>query len=1816
MKSGDGNLMDSVVSSLSNSFKDVPLAAIPPMLDCILASTGLSLSSLFPALQDSFALLVKDHMLKDEKLGSDHCNNVASLAAALCHLLKKLGSDSPCMRSFIWRCFIPLLKIANTFDHGLLNEIAESFFSAVSATNSWTMLETTLVPFLLRSVGLSMGMQQHAESFVFKWGSSSAFQSGDDMKDGLHHDKDFVLSSQFGYVPLPVSCYVLTLVLDTTIRSFLMLPLERATPGCCYGKRLSGILLWDLCCLNEQLLLHSPDLRSCTIAFLLPNICKAFTPGVSFEIRIHENSFLLTRNLFLGKVWKCCRSLFSLGSLERRDAYSVLSMCSTFFRDGYDIADSNIEAEESDVRAERQFWEEIKRGLVDEERLVRKQSLEILKNVLCTNGESPSSASEAKTQSKLSNPLGMTRRELWADKEARSLGVGKLCSSVDSLLTHQQQWNAFILLYEMLDEYGTHLVEAAWNHQVTLLLQVSASQNNFANTSYGMHQHQSETSRESFAWLAILWQVGFRHENPQVRCLVLQSFLGIEWAKYGETAISLPESFILGPFLHALNDPIHHRDFGVKGVYTSRTIKAAGQFLCHYISYLSMRVSFDFRNGIALINSLASVVKHRPFGRAGLMGLAECLASAARGLEKYKCGASDLLEEVVKASPENFSSIDKSELLEVLRFFVETSKQHFNPKYRLRVSMKILEAAASLVCISEVPLEAVLRFLSAFPREFADHGGAFRVRTQEWFLGSPTKHESSSNYSTKFQLLKNLQEFPLKYTSKQSSAGTVSTYDDEDIDAWEAEAKRWARVLFIVIKGENELASLLTYIHDLGLSICKQQSSLEWLLIKFLILSMSVVSEIQLAEQRAAEYCIGFGMTSVESLAVARNFCAHFVLILEELIDFANMSCPIFWYSIGEDITLPGPVRGKLGGPSQRRLSSSTTTAVLQAITSVQVVASISSWCITYRSALELNSSWTSLWDFFFKTISIPTYNSETGAEVGVAAYEALSYALKALASSFSKLSLDLIKQHNISSHLTEDEPWLDVVVIPFLHSVNNLLAVGALARSRRAVLLKWKWLCLESLLSIPCYARGNGLPLEDASFFSDRAIKAIIDDLIESLENAGEVALLPMLRCVRLALGLFAPGKLGSLTGVDAQMMWPLVRSSWVLLVNSNKRRVASIAAVLSSVLHASVFADQVMHVAGDTPGPLKWFIGNLLEEGTKSPRTIRLASLHLTGLLLSHPRIAMYYIKELKLLTLYGSVAFDEDFEAELVENYDARTEVALLANSPDPEITEAFINTELYGRVSVAALFHKLGELADLVGTTHENEDCHSALESGKLFLFELLDSAVNDRDLAKELYKKYSAIHRRKIRVWQMICVLSRFVTEDIVGEVTKSMHVALCRNNLPAVRQYLETFAINIFLNFPALVGKQLVPVLRNFEMRPQALSSYVFISANVILHSSEPLRSRHLDDLLPPIIPLLTSHHHSLRGFTQLLVYQVLCKFFSHLGSQSGENDLSKRCFEDIKLYLARNPDCKRLRESMEGYLEAYNPISSSTPAGIFVNRVEELEFECVPTSLMEEVLSFLNDAREDLRSAMAKDLVSIKNESMKIDEVHDSQGVSNSGLPHEMLDFQKKITLTKNETEDMDHATHSSNNNAHKQLLAMEKEAELLQNAFQSRRLAIEKTKERYQEIILVASLLDRIPNLAGLARTCEIFKASGLVIADACVLRDKQFQLISVTAEKWVPIMEVPIHSVKQFLEKKKREGFSVLGLEQTANSVPLDQYTFPKKTVLVLGREKEGIPVDIIHVLDACIEIPQLGVVRSLNVHVSGAIALWEYTRQQRS
>lgn len=153
----------------------------------------------------------------------------------------------------------------------------------------------------------------------------------------------------------------------------------------------------------------------------------------------------------------------------------------------------------------------------------------------------------------------------------------------------------------------------------------------------------------------------------------------------------------------------------------------------------------------------------------------------------------------------------------------------------------------------------------------------------------------------------------------------------------------------------------------------------------------------------------------------------------------------------------------------------------------------------------------------------------------------------------------------------------------------------------------------------------------------------------------------------------------------------------------------------------------------------------------------------------------------------------------------------------------------------------------------------------------------------------------------------------------------------------------------------------------------------------------------------------------------------------------------------------------------------------------------------------------------------------------------------------------------------------------------------------------------KKKQNLIVCASLIDKVPNLAGLARTSEIFSASTLVMPNLLVRKQDDFKSISASANDWIEMEECKEEDLLRWLHKKKSEGYTIVGLEQTASSKCLTKIDFPEKTVLLLGKEKEGIPIEFLSAVDQCIEIPQLGIIRSLNVHVSGAITIWEYTKQ---
>jgi hypothetical protein len=78
------------------------------------------------------------------------------------------------------------------------------------------------------------------------------------------------------------------------------------------------------------------------------------------------------------------------------------------------------------------------------------------------------------------------------------------------------------------------------------------------------------------------------------------------------------------------------------------------------------------------------------------------------------------------------------------------------------------------------------------------------------------------------------------------------------------------------------------------------------------------------------------------------------------------------------------------------------------------------------------------------------------------------------------------------------------------------------------------------------------------------------------------------------------------------------------------------------------------------------------------------------------------------------------------------------------------------------------------------------------------------------------------------------------------------------------------------------------------------------------------------------------------------------------------------------------------MRLSVERYLDKFDPLSMVTPRVVFcINKgetdpnrtVDHLPFECAPVAIMDQIALFLNEAREGLREAMAKDAVTFNAE-------------------------------------------------------------------------------------------------------------------------------------------------------------------------------------------------------------------------------------------
>ena len=87
----------------------------------------------------------------------------------------------------------------------------------------------------------------------------------------------------------------------------------------------------------------------------------------------------------------------------------------------------------------------------------------------------------------------------------------------------------------------------------------------------------------------------------------------------------------------------------------------------------------------------------------------------------------------------------------------------------------------------------------------------------------------------------------------------------------------------------------------------------------------------------------------------------------------------------------------------------------------------------------------------------------------------------------------------------------------------------------------------------------------------------------------------------------------------------------------------------------------------------------------------------------------------------------------------------------------------------------------------------------------------------------------------------------------------------------------------------------------------------------------------------------------------------------------------------------------------------------------------------------------------------------------------------------------------------------------------------------------------------------------------------------------------------------------SLQPILKKMRSEGYTLVGLEQTTNSENLHTFSFPERSLLVIGNERNGLDQTVLDELDHVIEIPVYGLPFSYNVATATSMALYEYCRQ---
>ncbi|HMO32098.1 MAG TPA: RNA methyltransferase [Lacibacter sp.] len=136
---------------------------------------------------------------------------------------------------------------------------------------------------------------------------------------------------------------------------------------------------------------------------------------------------------------------------------------------------------------------------------------------------------------------------------------------------------------------------------------------------------------------------------------------------------------------------------------------------------------------------------------------------------------------------------------------------------------------------------------------------------------------------------------------------------------------------------------------------------------------------------------------------------------------------------------------------------------------------------------------------------------------------------------------------------------------------------------------------------------------------------------------------------------------------------------------------------------------------------------------------------------------------------------------------------------------------------------------------------------------------------------------------------------------------------------------------------------------------------------------------------------------------------------------------------------------------------------------------------------------------------------------------------------------------------------------------------------------------------------------NISAVMRTCDAVGIQDIYVLTTRIPRHKKWGArSSSSAAKWLTVHQYD-DAATCFRDLRKRFD-RILTTHLSSDAVSLYEIDFTGSVALVFGNEHSGVSEEIRSLADGNFLIPQMGIIRSLNISVACAVSIYEALRQK--